>query len=192
MAHHLKHMEHKGRPEVSSDRNDLAEEAPATPTVDSPFMIYSSKPAHPTAPTQDRLEFTPAQAGALSTSMELEPQKIADKDEDQDVQKLFTNASNKPIGLCAMGAALLSLAAILGVRVRRGMRPSIAIASSDGHGIDMSIPRAAVSVDNILDLESQGSLVRITEQVLQSSETALGKDMHADIKAPFALWDPLG
>ena len=26
MAHHLKHMEHEGRPEASSDQNDLAED----------------------------------------------------------------------------------------------------------------------------------------------------------------------
>ena len=49
-----------------------------------------------------------------------------------------------------------------------------------------------VSVDNTLDLESQGSCLRIPEQVLQGSERALAKDMHADIKSPFALWDPFG
>merc|ERR1719327_1572167 len=63
MAHHLNHMEHGGRPEASSDHNDLAEEAPVMPTVDSPFMIYSDTPAHPSAPTQHTLEVTLAQAG---------------------------------------------------------------------------------------------------------------------------------
>merc|ERR1719161_1400791 len=116
VAHHLKHMKHGGWPEASSDRNDIAEEAPAMPTVDSPFMIYSDKHAHPAAPTQDTMEFPPAQARAVRTSKVLEPQKIADKDEDNDVQKLFTSASIKPIGFSAIGVALLSFAAMVGVR----------------------------------------------------------------------------
>ena len=139
MAHHLNHMEHGGRPEASSDHNDLAEEAPTAPTVDSPFMIYSDKPAHPMTPIQDTMEFTPAQAGAFRTSKDLEPQKIADKDEDKDAQKLFTDASSKPIALSAIGVVLnvlflcAAMVAIVRVRTRRGMQPAIALASSGGH-----------------------------------------------------------
>merc|ERR1719247_227053 len=69
--------------------------------VDSPFMIYSGKPAHPTAPTQDTMAVTRrksrwqqqlAQAVASRTSKDLGPQTIGKKDEDKGEQKLFTNA----------------------------------------------------------------------------------------------------
>merc|ERR1719324_1699262 len=81
---------------------------------------------------------------------------------------------------------------MVGVRMRRGMQPDIALASSGGHGIDMSMPMAPVLVNNTWGLESKGSCMRIPEQVLQGSEKVLAKDMHADIKSPFALWDPFG
>jgi len=81
----------------------------------------------------------PEAVGASRTSTDLEPQMIADKDEDKDVQKLFANESKMPVGLCAMAVAFLSLAAMVGVRMRRGMQPPIALASSGGPGIDMSV-----------------------------------------------------
>jgi hypothetical protein len=161
------------------------------PTVDT-FMTYSGKPAHLTAPTQDTMEVSPVQAGAFRTSNDLEPQKIANKREDKDVQRMFTNASNKLMGLSAIGTALLSFAAMVAVRMWRGMHQAIAVVSSSGHGIDMSIPMVPVSLDKSLDLESQGSCLRIPVQALQGSERALAKHMHADIKSPFALWHPLG
>merc|ERR1719333_1375056 len=106
-------------------------------------MTYSDKPVHLARANHDTMDFTSAQAGAFRTSKDLEPQKIADKDEDKDVQKMLSNESNKPIGLCAIGVALLSFAAMVGVRMRRGMQPPIALVSSCGHGIDMSMPNAA-------------------------------------------------
>jgi hypothetical protein len=134
----------------------------------------------------------PESSGVFRMRKNLEPQKISDKDEDKDAQELFTNVSNKHIGLSAIGVALLSVAAMVGVRMRRGIQPPIALTSSGGHGIDMSRPMAPVSVDNTLKLKSRDFLVRSPEQVLQISERALAKDMHADIKSPFALWDPIG
>jgi hypothetical protein len=76
--------------------------------------------------------------------------------------------------------------------MRRGLQPAIAFASSGRHGIDMSISMAAISDDNTLDLKYQCPFLRIPEQILQSSERGLAKDMHIDINSPFALWDPLG
>merc|ERR1719213_658231 len=70
--------------------------------------------------------------------------------------KLLSNESNNPVGLSAIAVAMLSLAAMVGVRMRRRMQPAIALAGSSIHGIDMS------------------------EQFLQSSESAHAKDMHAD------------
>jgi len=77
--------------------------------------------------------------------------------------KLLSNESNNPVGLSAIAVAMLSLAAMVGVRMRRRMQPAIALAGSSMYGIDMS------------------------EQFLQSS-----KDMHADSNSSSVLWDPLG
>jgi hypothetical protein len=110
-------------------------------------------------------------------------------EEDKDVQKLLTNESNMPVGLSAIGIALLSFAVMVGVRMRRGVQPDIALASSGGNGIDMSTPLATVSGNNTWDLMSQSPPVRSPEHMLQR---ALAKDMHAHISSPFALWDPLG
>jgi len=114
------------------------------------------------------------------------------EDEGKDLQKLSTNASNKPTRFSAVGVALLSFAAMVGVRIWRGMQPAIFLSCSDGDSIDMSIPMEPVSVDNALDLKSQGYRFRIPEQVLQGAEGAPAKELHADIKRPFALWDPFG
>jgi hypothetical protein len=71
------------------------------------------------------------------------------------VPKLLSNESNQPIGLSAIvvAVALLSLAAMVGVRMRRRMQP-IALAGSSEYGIDMSMSLATVSADNTLDLVS--------------------------------------
>merc|ERR1719305_1288358 len=84
--------------------------------------------------------------------------------------KLLRNESNNPAGFSAIAVAMLSLAAMVGVHLRRRMQPAIALAGSSMHGIDMS------------------------EQFLQSSERAYAKDIHADIKSSSrsVLWDPLG
>jgi len=86
-------------------------------------------------------------------------QKIADNQEDTDVQKLFSNESNKPIGFSAIAVAvaLLSVAAMVGVRVRRRMQP--ALACSSGHGVDMSLPLATFSAVNTLGLKSNSSFL---------------------------------
>jgi hypothetical protein len=174
MAHHLNHMERGGRTEALSDQYGLADDSSAT--------VGSS---HPDI-------FTSARAGAVRTSKDFEPQKIEGMEEDKDVQKLFTNESNMPIGLSVIGIAFLSFAVMVGVRMRRGVQPDIALASSGGNGIDMSTPLATVSGNNTWELMSQCPPVRSPEHMLQGSEKALAKDLHAHINSPFALWDPLG
>merc|ERR1719174_411234 len=126
------------------------------------------------------------------TSKNFKPQKIADNKENTYVQKLLSNESNKPIGFSinAVAVALLSLAAMVGVRMWRRMQPAIALAGSSGREIDMSIPLATVSADNTLDHKSHFPILRIPEQFLQSSEGAPAKDMHADINSSFVHWDP--
>merc|ERR1719460_3119061 len=81
--------------------------------------------------------------------------KIADKEEERATQKLLANDNNMPLGLSALGVALLTLAGLLGVRMRRGVQPAADLAMA--HGADMSIPIAQASVDNILELKVQQS-----------------------------------
>merc|ERR1719482_2691511 len=74
--------------------------------------------------------------------------KIADKEEERAVQTLLANDNNMPLGLPALGVALLTLAGLLGDRMRRGVQPAA----------DLAIPMAQASVDNILELKAQQSL----------------------------------
>jgi photosystem II PsbU protein len=68
-------------------------------------------------------------------------------DEQQAVQKLLANASNRPMTLSAIGVALFSLATMLGARLWR--------ASSGSLGSDMSVAMAPASGDNNMELKAQ-------------------------------------
>merc|ERR1719327_222018 len=65
-----------------------------------------------------------------------------------------------PIGMSAIGVSLLTLAAMLGVRMRRGLQQATACASSDGHVPDMSIALSPAAAGNILELKTQEPIVR--------------------------------
>merc|ERR1719247_997205 len=84
--------------------------------------------------------------------------KIADKEEEKALQKLLGNDNNMTSGLAAVGVALLTLVAMLGFRIRkrRAMRQATASLSSGVQVSDMSMPIAAASTDNILELRAQG------------------------------------
>jgi hypothetical protein len=57
---------------------------------------------------------------------------ISTKEEEKAVQKLLVNGNNNmPIALSAFGVALLTLATMLGARIRRGLQPATAVAGSD-------------------------------------------------------------
>jgi hypothetical protein len=81
--------------------------------------------------------------------------KIADKEEERATQNLLANDNNMHLGLSAIGVTLLTLAGLLGVRMRRGVQSAADLAMP--HGADMSIPMAQASVDNILELKAQQS-----------------------------------
>merc|ERR1719236_406486 len=84
----------------------------------------------------------------------------ATMEEDRAVQKVFANDNSMPIGMSAIGVSLLTLAAMLGVRVRRGQQQATAFASRYGHESDMSIALAPDAAGNILELKAQESSVR--------------------------------
>jgi hypothetical protein len=66
------------------------------------------------------------------------------------VQKVFANDNSMPIGMSAIGVSLLTLAAMLGVRMRRGLQQEA----------DMSIALAPAASGNILEMKSEESIVR--------------------------------
>jgi len=66
------------------------------------------------------------------------------------VQKVFANDNSMPIGMSAIGVSLLTLAAMLGVRMRRGLQQVA----------DMSIALAPAASGNILEMKSEESIVR--------------------------------
>merc|ERR1719443_62464 len=68
------------------------------------------------------------------------------KEEKPAAKKWFFDNSN-PLGLSALSVALLSLAGLLGVRMRRGVQSAA----------DLAMPMAQASVDNILELKAQQS-----------------------------------
>jgi hypothetical protein len=98
--------------------------------------------------------FTSARAESSITTKDFDPPKISDKEENQVVQKLFADASYKPITLTAIGVGLLSLVTMLGVRMRRHLQPATALASSGG-----PINTASAQGDKIMEMKSQDSSV---------------------------------
>merc|ERR1719377_156535 len=74
-----------------------------------------------------------------------------DFEEEKAVQKIVTNDSNMPISLAAIGIGLVSLAAMLGFRMRRGLQTATVL------GSDMSVAMAPASGDNFLELHGSAS-----------------------------------
>merc|ERR1719443_2827208 len=146
--------------------------------------------------------------------------KSAEEPKAEEKKKWFFDNSN-PLGLSALGVALLTLAGMLGVRTRRGVQSAA----------DLAMPMAQASVDNILELKAQqssGSAHRKqnlrpltalsatadSEEATAVNDEAAGeqatndepapvapppvakwsieKDMPAGISAPFGLFDPAG
>jgi hypothetical protein len=113
-------MKHGGADADALHHHGLAEHGPAKDVI-------FDKSSHPTAPTQD-----------------------SQVEEEKSVQKLLTNDNSMPFGMSAIAVSLLTLAAMLGIRVRRGLQQAT----------DVSIALAPASADNILELKAQESIVR--------------------------------
>merc|ERR1719174_643592 len=139
------HIKHGGAPDALSHHN-----GPAT---------MFDKSVHPTAPAQDSMIFTSVRGEPLITQ-DFNPPKIVDKEEERAMQKVFANDNSLPIGMSAIGVSLLTLAAMLGVRMRRGLQQVTAFASSGGHESDKSIALAPTDAGNILELKAQESSFR--------------------------------
>jgi hypothetical protein len=83
-----------------------------------------------------------------------------EKETERAMQKEFANDNSMSIGMSAIGVSLLTLAAMLAVRMRRGLQQAPAYAGSGGHESDMSTALAPASAGNILELRTQESTVR--------------------------------
>jgi hypothetical protein len=88
-------------------------------------------------------------ADALSSS-----NNAYDKDEEKSVEKMFAEGnSNTPATLSVIGVGLLSLIAMLGARIRRGLQPATAFASSglSEHIMEMESHTSNVSSARVLE-----------------------------------------
>jgi len=88
---------------------------------------------------------------------DLDPRKIALKEEEKDAQNSLVSGSHMPVALSAFAVGLLSFMSMLGVRMWRSLQPAAVLTSSGGLGSDMSINLASDSGSNNMELKSQDS-----------------------------------
>jgi cytochrome P450 len=135
----------------------------------SPYTIVNDKPVlHQTAQVQDSMPFTSARAESLISTKDFDPPNIADKEENQVLQKLLTNDSYTPLTLSTIGVGLLSLMTMLGVHMRRRLQPATALASSVGLAPIIPINTATALGDNIMEMKSQGSSVNSGAEAIET------------------------
>merc|ERR1719182_64962 len=131
---------------------------------------------HPATQVQDSMAFMPARGETSISNTNFDPPKIASREEKQAAQKLLANSNNSPISLSAIGIGLLSLVTIHVVRLRRGLQPATILASSDGLGFDMPMYTKSALGDNVMEMKSQDSNVKVNSGRVgwgqQSFETA--------------------
>jgi uncharacterized protein YerC len=121
---------------------------------DSPDTTSRDKHREPTAYTQDSMAFTSASGQLLLDANYVYPTKKAEKEDKKALRKPLANPSKVSMGLLAIGVSVLSLAAMLGARMRRGMRSAAVFASSSSHVADIPISVAQTSNENILELKA--------------------------------------
>jgi hypothetical protein len=108
-----------------------------------------------------------ADSMALTSAKDLNPVKIADREEKEAVQDLLANDSIKPITLSAIGVGLLSLVMVLGVRMRRGLQQTTVIASN---GADMPSNSASALGDGLMEMKSQDPNINYSAAAFNSSQ----------------------
>jgi trigger factor len=89
------------------------------------------------------------------STKDFNPPTMVYREENRAVQKLLPADSSHPILLSAIGIGLLSLATMLGVRLRRGLQPASDLASSGGLGPLIPINTASVLGDNFMEMKTQ-------------------------------------
>jgi len=127
-----------------------------------------------------------------------EASKIADREEQQAVQKLLADDSMSSISLSAIGIGLLSLVTMLGVRLRRGLQPATILA--------MPLNTSSALGDNAMEMKSQDSSVKYSAagagwgQLSSQNSNPLTPcyatkadlvELQNSLPGPPAFWDPL-
>jgi len=127
-----------------------------------------------------------------------EASNIADREEQQTVQKLLANDSMDSISLFAIGIGLLSLVTMLGVRMHRGLQPATILATP--------LNTSSALGDNAMEMKSQDSSVKYSAagagwgQLSSQNSNPLTPcyatkadlvELQNSLPGPPAFWDPL-
>merc|ERR1740138_336306 len=111
-------MRHADGPDRASHHSGHAEPIGASPMVDRPFGTSLDEFVQPAA-HHDSMAFTSAEGKPSANAKNVHPLRIPDREEEKAVEKLLANENAMTIGLSALAISMLSLAAMLGVHMRR-------------------------------------------------------------------------
>jgi hypothetical protein len=107
-------------------------------------------PVHPAAQAQNSMGFRAAREEFLTSNKDFGLPKTAGKEENQSMQKLIANnMKGTRITLSAIGVGFLAVAAMLGVRIRRGVKPATVVASS------------GTPSDSVMEMKAQGADINV-------------------------------
>jgi len=131
--------------------------------------VVDDKPVpDPVTRLQHSAVFMPARGKTWISAKDLDPPKIENIEEKQASQKLLAHNSNDLISLSAICIGLLSLAMMLGVRLRRGLQPATILASSGELGPDMPMNRTLSLGDHVMEMKSQDSSFKYSGAALET------------------------
>merc|ERR1719327_1624133 len=99
------------------------------------------------------------------------PPTMVYREENRAVQKLLAADSSNPILLSAIGLGLLSLATMLGVRLRRGLQPASILASSSGLGPLMPMNTTSGLGGDVMEMKTQYPNINYSAAVLETRHT---------------------
>jgi len=168
-------------PDAISHHHKLAENSPEADGGASSFMIIDDRPILHPAPNMQDLSALASASGKPA---------IATKEEEKAAQKLLANDNNSLVTLSAIGVGILALMTMLGVRIRRGLRPATVLASSGALGSDMFNEMVPGLGDNIMEMKSHGSCINGVASGEGISD-ARGSKARADRIPGDLAWDPL-
>jgi hypothetical protein len=171
----LKHMKYRNKPDLSSHHTSHAEHGVGTDGIryldvlggygrkavpnmgERSSTALHDNPISPTAQAQNSMGVRAASEESLISSKDFDLPKTAAEKEKKASQKLLFKGNNTSITLIALGVGLLTLAMLLGFRIRKRMQPAAVLGSSGALGWDMSANTASGLGDNLMELESQSS-----------------------------------
>merc|ERR1719311_1372146 len=130
-------------------------------------------------------------------------QKIADREENQAVQKLPATGSNDPIPLSIFGIGLISFVTMLGLTLRRALQPATIPTNSGGLGLDMpmmemkshdshKMSSSRVGWGQLSSQNTRESTLCNAEMETQEMMTQDGlKSLAKQLNPTVGYWDPL-